>query len=87
MVIVALLLFFPIQILAAGDHETRSCGNALSMDVTAWRTTVGNDDYFDQAFRACNGIRVDRLAKTTAVISVTIVVLTFMSVRRRSGAE
>ena len=83
-IIVATLLLFPIHILAPGDHEKRSCGNALSADLVPWRAVAdGGDAYFEQAFRGCTSGRVDRLAKVALVISVTILTLTLMSARRR----
>ena len=47
-IIVATLLFFPIRILAPGDHEKRSCGNAVSTDLVPWQDVAdGGDVYFD----------------------------------------
>jgi hypothetical protein len=87
-VVVALLLFVPIRILAPGDHEKRSCGNALSMDIVAWRVAAdGGETYYEQAFRGCTEGRVDRLAKATAVISVTVPVLAFVYLRRRPDPD
>jgi TRAP-type uncharacterized transport system fused permease subunit len=85
MIVVALLLFLPIRIFAAGDHEKRSCGNAVGMDITAWRGGEAGDHYFETAFRACTTERVNRLAEAVAVISVTILALTLISAARRNA--
>jgi hypothetical protein len=82
-IIVGLLLFLPIRTFAPGDHEMRSCGNTLSLDLDAWRGGEPADGYFDKAFRACTTKRVNRLAESTAVISVTILAVTVMTARRR----
>lgn len=86
MIVVALPLFLPTRIFAVGDHEKRSCGNAVSMDITAWRGGDAGDRYFEMAFNACTTKRVDRLAET-AVVSVTILALTIVTTRQRGDSN
>jgi hypothetical protein len=50
--------------------------------------TGRSESYVEEAFRARTAKRVDRLAETAGVLSVTIPVLTFMSsARRRPGVR
>jgi hypothetical protein len=85
-VIVALLLFLPIRTFGPGDHEKQSCGNTVSLDLDAWRGGDPSDGYFERAVKACTTKRVNRLAESVGVISLTILVVTVMTTRRRSRA-
>jgi len=86
-VVVALLLFLPIRILGAGDHEKQSCGNAVSMNLRPWypSPTSGepNAGYFDQAFKSCTSVRIDRLSEAVIVMVLTLLGVTALSRRRR----
>jgi hypothetical protein len=86
--VVTLLLLFPIRTFAPGDHEKTGCGNALSIDLRSW--PGGRDEesrrYFEAAFRSCTSQRVDRLAQSVAVVSLTVVLVTLLSRRRSPGS-
>lgn len=80
--IVVFLLLVPVRILAPGDHEMTTCGNALVMDLDRW---LGYDmEYYrEQAFRRCTDNRLDRLGQAVGVTSVTVLVVTLVATRRR----
>jgi hypothetical protein len=69
-VVAVVLLLLPIWILGPGDHETKSCGNALSMNLDRWRN-VPDGNYWDRAHRACTTQRIDRVAWALLVVTVT----------------
>lgn len=77
-VIVMFLLFIPVRILAPGDHELTSCGNALAMDLDEWH---GNDTemirYREQAFERCVDNRLDRIAQAVGATTLTLVATAF----------
>lgn len=77
-VVVAFRLLMPIRI-GPGDHEKNtSCGNALAMDLGPWQRNPGQPDsayYLDLAYRACSVERVDRIAQSVAVLTVTLLVV------------
>lgn len=79
----ALILAWPINILAPGDHEDMSCGNVLETDLFPWRGPDSNAYYWETAFRACNSIRIDRIGKSVGVISLTVLAVTLMAARTR----
>jgi hypothetical protein len=82
-IVIALLLFLPIRISDAGDHEKRSCGNAVSINLDRWARGDPADGYFEKAFYACTTRRVNRLAESAAVMSVTILAVAVLTGRRR----
>ncbi|HEX8630308.1 MAG TPA: hypothetical protein VF755_19285 [Catenuloplanes sp.] len=84
-VVVALLLVLPIYALGPGDHEKKSCGSALKLDLGPWRGFPA-DDYWDRAFQACTSQRVDRVAQAVGVVSATGLVTTLLAARRRRSA-
>ena len=83
--VVALLLIWPIQI-RAGDHETNSCGNALSADLSRWRNNA-DGPYRDQAHRACTTRRVDRVALAVGVLAVVVLGVTALQGRDVAKAK
>lgn len=50
----ALLLAWPINITAPGDHEKKSCGNVLETNLNPWRAPNLDGNYWEPAFRTCN---------------------------------
>ena len=80
---VALLLLLPIRTFGPGDHEKESCGNALRLDLDPWIGGDPADGYWEKAWRACTAQRVDRLADSAAVMTITILAITVMSTGRR----
>jgi hypothetical protein len=85
--VVAFLLLWPISTLGPGDHETKSCGNALSLDLSRWRVP-SDGDYWERAYRACTTQRVDRLAECVAVVSLTALLTLVLALRsRRPGKQ
>ncbi|MBQ0904330.1 hypothetical protein [Micromonospora sp. U21] len=87
-VVVVLLLTLPIHILGPGDHEQKSCGNALSMDLDYW-TGPSDGNYWEKAYRTCNSKRTDRLGQALGVVSLTVLAATLLGAgtRRRSVKE
>lgn len=84
-IVVMLLLTWPIRI-GPGDHEkNRICGNAWGLDLTQWRVSTG-EDYFEQAFHSCNSRRIGRITKAVGVVSVTVLIVTFLGLRARRNA-
>ncbi len=84
-VVVLLLLSWPIRI-GPGDHEANEiCGTVWSIDVTRWRDTP-DGDYYDRAWRSCSGKRADRITKAVGVLSVTVLIVTFLGARGRRNA-
>ncbi|MGC9668437.1 hypothetical protein ACNTMW_18005 [Planosporangium sp. 12N6] len=84
--VVALLLLLPIRTFAAGDHEKESCGNALRLNLDPWLGGDPADGYWEKAWRACTAQRVDRLAESAAVMTLTILAVTVMTTRRRRSS-
>jgi hypothetical protein len=83
---VLLLVLVPIRTYSPGDLETKeSCGNTLSLDLRPW-SGPSDGDYLTPAFRDCTAQRGDRLAASAVVISLTILILSGMAVRRRQPA-
>ncbi|MGC9665362.1 hypothetical protein ACNTMW_02265 [Planosporangium sp. 12N6] len=87
-VVVAILLILPVSTFGPGDHEKKSCGNALKLDLDQWRRP-GAQEYWDSAYRACTSERVDRVAQAVGVESVTVLIVTVMAARtrRRSSSD
>ncbi|SCG74469.1 hypothetical protein [Micromonospora humi] len=89
-VVVAFRLLMPIRI-GPGDHEKNtSCGTAVAMDLGAWQRFPGQPDsahYLDLAFRACTAERVDRIAQSVAVLTVTLLVVVVLGWWRSSREE
>ena len=85
--LVALLLLLPIRTFAPGDHEKQSCGNALWLDLDPWIGGDPADGYWEKAWRSCTAQRVDRLAESAAIMTLTILALTVLTARRRSNAS
>lgn len=88
-IVVMLLLVLPIRTFGPGDHEKKSCGNALVLDLERWRNVPdGGDRYLEPAYRACTRERVDRIALAVGIISVTGLIVTAMAARRpRRGSS
>ncbi len=88
---VMLLLLMPISALGPGDHEEKNCGNALALNLQAWRVAPSEEarGYWETAFRSCTSQRVDRLAQALGVVSVTILIVTFRmtQIRRRNSLD
>ena len=83
MLVIAVLLLLPIRTFAPGDHEKRSCGNVLHLDLAPWVGGDPADGYWEKAWRSCNSQRIDRLADSAAVMTVTILAITALATRRR----
>lgn len=86
-VVIAILLLAPIRI-GPGSHEDyASCGNALDMDLRVWRSAPHDSEqayYLNVAYRSCTVERVDRLAQSVGVLSVTLLIVAFMTRRSRA---
>lgn len=83
-VVVALLLCLPISVLGPGDHETRSCGNALSSNLEQWHAADRLEPgarYAERAFRVCTSQRVDRVAQSVSVLALTGLLVTIILIR------
>ncbi|MEV5763322.1 hypothetical protein AB0L34_01910 [Micromonospora sp. NPDC052213] len=80
--VVVLLLTLPISIRSPGDHETATCGNVLDVDLDRW-AGPSDGNYWEQAYRACNSRRIDRLGKTAGVLSLTVLTVTLLAARAR----
>jgi hypothetical protein len=84
--VVALLLVMPIYTLGPGDHDRKSCGNALTLNLERWRATPVDSwerrHYWERAYRACTAVRVDRVARAVGVATVTVLIVTVMTTRR-----
>lgn len=79
---VMLLLTWPIRI-GPGDHEKNAiCGNAWGLDLTRWQVSTG-ENYVEQAFHSCNAERIDRITKAVGVVSVTVLIVTFLGLQAR----
>jgi hypothetical protein len=83
-VVVALLLLLPIRTFGPGDHEKESCGNALRLNLDPWIGGDPADGYWEKARRACTAQRVDRLAESAAVMTITILAVTVTAAARRA---
>lgn len=86
-VLVAFLLAWPINIRAPGDHEKMSCGNVLETNLNPWRALPSDGNYWEPAFRACNSIRIDRIGRSVAVISLTVLAVTLVAARTRRASQ
>lgn len=84
--IVALLLFLPIRTFAPGDHEKASCGNAVRLDLDRWLGGDPAGGYWEKAWRSCTAQRLNRLAESAAVMTLTILTVTVMATRRRRSS-
>ena len=85
-VAVVVLLSVPIFVLGPGDHETRSCGNALSSNLQPWHTADRLEPgarYAERAFRVCTSQRINRVAQSVGVLALTGLLVTVMVARRR----
>jgi hypothetical protein len=82
LVVVTALLLLPIRTFAPGDHEKRSCGNALILDLTPWLDT-GDGHYWQRAHRSCTTQRTDRIAQSVLVTSLTALGALMLAARRR----
>ncbi|GAB2932703.1 hypothetical protein GCM10027280_20490 [Micromonospora polyrhachis] len=86
-VVIAILLLAPIRI-GPGNHEKdTSCGSAFDMDLSPWRSVPHDSEqayYLDLAYKTCTIRRIDRLAQAVGVLSVTFLIVAFMT--RRSGS-
>jgi hypothetical protein len=87
-VVVVLLLALPIYTLGPGDHEKKSCGNALILDMGPWQGST-SERYWDSAFQDCTSQRIDRVAQAVGVVSATVLIATIITarIRRRSSAD
>jgi hypothetical protein len=88
--VVMLLLILPIRTFGPGDHEKKSCGNALTLDLDRWRNVPdGGDRYYEPAYRVCTTERVDRIALAVGIVSMTVLVVTVMAARmpRRGSSD
>jgi hypothetical protein len=81
--VVASLLLLPIRTFGPGDHEKVSCGNTLRLNLDPWIGGDPADRYWEKAWRACTAQRVDRLAESAAVMTITILAVTVISTGRR----
>lgn len=81
--LVALILAWPINIGAPGDHEKMSCGNVLETDLHPWRTADSDGYYWEPAFRTCNSKRIDRIGRAVGAISLTVLAVTLIAARTR----
>lgn len=81
--VVLILLTFPVQILAPGDHEVTSCGNAFAMDLDQWRIPGMDDHYLERAYRVCMAERVDRIARAVGVAVVTALMVSVVALLTR----
>jgi hypothetical protein len=85
--VIALLLLLPIRTFGPGNHEKESCGNAVRLNLDPWIGGDPADDYWAKAWRACTAQRVDRLAESSAVMTLTILAVTVMTSRRRRSED
>lgn len=83
--LVALLMLLPIKI-GPGDHEKKSCGNALEMNLHRW-VVAGDRYYWEMAFRTCSSKRIDRIGQAVGVTSLTVLAVTLMAVRARRRSD
>lgn len=81
-IVVVLLLLAPIYTLGPGDHERRSCGNALVLDLERWRAPSldarERSDHFERAYRSCTTVRVDRVAWAVGIATMTGLLVTVL---------
>lgn len=82
LVVVLVLLLLPIRTFAPGDHEKRSCGNALELDLTPWRAAA-DGHYWERARRSCTTQRMDRIAQSVAITSLTALAVLLLGARHR----
>jgi hypothetical protein len=83
--VVALLLLLPLRTFGPGDHEKQSCGNVLRLNLDPWTGGDPADGYWEKAWRACTAQRIDRLAESAAVMTITILAVTIMSTGGRAA--
>jgi len=77
----------PINILGPGDHEQKSCGTALNLDLARWQGHIAEDlRYWEIAYRRCTSERIDRVIQAVGVVSATILIVTFVSARTRRSS-
>jgi hypothetical protein len=83
--VVALILLLPIRVPAPGDHEDRSCGNGITLDIG--RPQDYADDYWSRTYERCTSQRITRLAQSVGVLAVTLVATTLSAATRRRPDE
>ncbi|MEU7994640.1 hypothetical protein AB0B83_04770 [Micromonospora sp. NPDC049060] len=80
--VVVLLLALPVHILGPGDHEQKSCGNALRLDLDFW-AGPSDGNYWEKAHRTCNAKRIGRIGQAVGAVSVTVLAVTLLTARAR----
>jgi hypothetical protein len=86
-VVTLIMLFLPISVAQPGDHEAQmACGNAFDIEPIFDFNSDTPEYYLRDGYSRCTGARGDRLAKTVAVLAVTVLLTAAAAVWPRRGA-